>query len=145
MWRLIAVPPVDKDGTRPSLACVPSCASTVGDDVCGATSAKDKPDDARDSRLLEASQGLHFWRSIRRVVCLPTNIRAPGLLSRLPAQMRAGRIRDEMWNVYMSRVRVPNDMRLSSPSSPFANHDIRFIVHRHRIRSMRSFENARAV
>ncbi len=97
---------------------------------------------ARQARLMEAHQGLRLWRSIRRVVCLTTNTRAPGVLSRLQVEMRAGCISDEMWDVYLSRVLVPNDPRLSDPASPFANHDIRFIMHRHRIRSMRSFENA---
>eukprot|EP00973_Karenia_brevis_P065091 9038031-Karenia_brevis.AAC.1 len=55
------------------------------------------------AKLAESQQGLYLWRSIRRVVCLQINIRAPGLLSRLQAAMRAGAIPDELWDVYLSR------------------------------------------
>jgi hypothetical protein len=57
--------------------------------------------------------------------------------------MRAGRISDEMWALYMSRVMTPNDPRLLDPLSPFAMHDICFVVHRHKIRVMRSYEKAK--
>eukprot|EP00973_Karenia_brevis_P011303 1530096-Karenia_brevis.AAC.1 len=49
-----------------------------------------------------------------------------------------------MWDVYLSRVVTPQDSRLTDPSSPFSGQDVRFIVHRHKIRVMRSFENAKA-
>ena len=56
--------------------------------------------------------------------------------------MRAGSISDEMWDMYTSRILTPDDARLTDPSSPFARHDICFVVHRHRIRDMHSFRNA---
>ena len=45
-----------------------------------------------------------------------------------------------MWDLYMSRVMQPGDTRLSQ--APFANGDIQFIVHRHKLRVARSFTNA---
>ena len=70
-------------------------------------------------------------------------MRAPGILSRLQSEMRSGCITDEMWDLYMSRVMTPDDSRLSALGSPFVAHTRRFIVHRHKIRVMRSFENAK--
>ena len=70
------------------------------------------------------------------------NVRAPGLLSRLQAEMRSGSISDEMWELYLSRVITRNDDRLRNEDSPFVQHDIHFIVHRHRIRVLQSMENA---
>ena len=94
-------------------------------------------------RLAEARQGFELWRSITRVVCLTVNVRAPGVLSRLQAEMRSGTISDDMWNLYMSRVLQPGDLRLQDPSLPFFNNEIHFIVHRHRIRTMRSMDHAK--
>ena len=67
----------------------------------------------REEGMVEGKQGFQLWRNIKRVVCLDINVRAPGLLSRLQAEMRAGSISDEMWNVYMSRVLAPFDARLT--------------------------------
>jgi len=57
--------------------------------------------------------------------------------------MRAGKISDEMWSLYMSRVLHPSDPRLVDPASPFSCNNICFVVHRHKIRVMRSFEKAK--
>ena len=95
------------------------------------------------SRLAEARQGFELWRSITRVVCLTVNVRAPGVLSRLQAEMRSGAISDDMWNLYMGRVLQPGDLRLQDPSLPFCNNEIHFIVHKHRIRTMRSMDHAK--
>ena len=84
-----------------------------------------------------------LWRDLRRVVCLSVNVRAPDDLGRLQAEMRAGTMSDEMWDLYLSRVIVPGDSRLTDPSSPFSKHDTKFIVHRHKIRVMRSLDNAK--
>ena len=92
---------------------------------------------------MESRQGFELWRSVRRVVCLSVNVRAPGVLSRMLSEMRDGHISDEMWSLYLSRVLVPEDARLRDPSSPFCQHPLTFIVHRHSIRAMRSMENAR--
>ena len=35
-----------------------------------------------------------------------------------------------------------DDARLVDPSSPFGRHPVHFIVHRHKLRAMRSFEHA---
>ena len=93
---------------------------------------------------MESRQGFELWRTIKRVVCLEINVRAFGILSRLQAEMRAGSISHDMWNVYMSRVVRPQDLRLTDESSPFMQHDVHFIVHRHRIRVTQSMENAKA-
>ena len=37
----------------------------------------------------------------------------------------------------------PNDPRLTDVNSPFANKNVHFIVHRHKIRVLRSLENAK--
>ena len=97
----------------------------------------------REEALIEGRQGFELWRSIRRVVCLTVNVRAPGVLGRLQAEMRAGHISDPMWDLYTSRIIAPGDSRLTGASSPFARHNVQFIVHRHKIRVMRSFDNAR--
>ena len=64
-----------------------------------------------------------------------------GVVSRFSA--RFGKISDEMWNLYLSRVLRPQDERLSNFDSPFVQHEVHFIVHRHRIRVTRSLENAK--
>ena len=56
-------------------------------------------DSAKDRQFVEARQGFELWRSITRVVCLAVNVRAPGLLSRLQSEMRAGAISDERWDL----------------------------------------------
>ena len=80
-----------------------------------------------------------LWQSIRRVVCLTVNVRAPDALGRLQQEMRAGAISDEMWALYMDRVLQPRDPRLQE--HPF-NTQVHFIGHRHRSRVMRSLQNA---
>ena len=88
----------------------------------------------------ETSQGLLLWRSFHRVVSLTVNMRAPGILGRLQAEMRAGSISPEMWDVYQSRILQPKDARLLQP--PFSTTHPQYIVHRHRIRVRQSFQNA---
>ena len=95
------------------------------------------------ARMAEARQGFDLWRSITRVVCLTVNVRAPGVLSRLQAEMRAGKISDEMWDLYKDRLVKHDDPRLQDPALPFYKKDIHFIVHRHKIRAMRSLEYAK--
>jgi len=98
----------------------------------------------QDRQANEPRQGFALWRSITRVVCLTVNVRAPGLLGRMQAEMRAGAISDEMWNLYMDRVLQADDPRLTDPRLPFANSDAHFIVFRHSIRVQRSWEQAKA-
>ena len=43
----------------------------------------------------EIRQGLELWRSMENVISLQTNIRAPGILSRLQHEMRQGHISDD--------------------------------------------------
>ena len=136
----LQLPPVDKDGLRPSLAKpIDDIGRFVVDDDASDTELQIKKD-----AHAEARQGFDLWRSITRVVCLNINIRAPDDLGRLQAEMRAGCISDEMWHLYQSFVIRPNDPRLVETDSPFVLHDIHFLVHRHRIRVMRSLENAKA-
>ena len=82
-----------------------------------------------------------MWRSIKRVVCLDINVRAPDALGRLQEEMRSGKISDEMWDLYMSRVLTESDDRLLQ--SPFADRPVHYVVHRHKIRVMRSLEQAK--
>ena len=139
----LQLPPVEKQkGSRRSLALPlnasgrPEVPDEAGDDAS-------KKNQSRDGQQAEGRQGFELWRSIHRVVCLSVNVRAPGALSRLQAEMRAGSISDEMWKLYLSRVMTENDPRLKDPALPFLNGDLRFIVHRHRIRVMRSMEYAK--
>ena len=141
----LQLPPVDKDGTRKSLALplddkgFNACAVDDADPEINVGEAKDRNQQA----LLEGRQGFELWRSISRVVCLNVNVRAPGVLSRLQSEMRAGYISDSMWQLYLSRVIEPNDPRLTDKDSPFANKVMHFVVHRHKIRVMRALENAK--
>ena len=143
----LQLPPVDKDGTRKSLACPLDESGKVPleieeeDGPPAAVLTKDQKEKQQAS--VESRQGFELWRSVRRVVCLSVNVRAPGVLSRMLSEMRDGHISDEMWSLYLSRVLVPDDERLRDPSSPFCQHPVTFIVHRHSIRAMRSMENAR--
>ena len=136
----LQLPPVDKDRTRRSLAEPFEDDSAIED---GSDTDKKKRKHKK-AKLVEGQQGFDLWRAIRFVVCLNVNVRAPGVLSRLQAEMRAGDISDEMWDLYLSRVMAPNDARFIDPKSPFMQYDTYFIVHRHRIRVLRSLENAKA-
>ena len=104
----LQLPPVDKDGSRKSLA---GDIESNDEDVACDTKT-DKAIAQRKAKRGETEQGLRIWQSVRRVVCLEVNVRAPGVLSRLQAEMRAGFISDEMWALYMSRVLQPDDERL---------------------------------
>ena len=137
----LQLPPVDKYGTRPSLAKPIDDLGRVADDE---DVNNEETKDLKKEMQAEARQGFDLWRSLRRVVCLTVNIRAQDALGRLQAEMRAGTITDEMWALYQSRIITAGDPRLTAPGSPFVEFDVRFIVHRHRIRVMRSLENAKA-
>ena len=89
--------------------------------------------------MAEARQGFELWRSIDSVVSLTVDIRAPGLLTRLQAEMRAGHISDEMWEACMSRVLQPHDERLLQ--APFNQGETQYILHRHSIRVRHSHRN----
>jgi hypothetical protein len=73
-------------------------------------------------------------------VSLEVNIRAPDVLSRLQTEMRKGDISADMWNLYLSRVLLPNDERLLE--APFSTERVQYIVHRHRLRIRQSYRNA---
>ena len=88
----------------------------------------------------ETAQGHLLWRGLTRVVSLAVNIRAPGVLGRLQSEMRRGSISDEMWSLYLSRIVQRQDPRLQQ--SPFSTSDVQYIVHRHRLRTRQSFNNA---
>ena len=138
----LQLPPVSKDGTKKSLACA---LDDVGHQIVDPEDCDVVPDNkGQEAAKAESRQGHELWKNyFRRVVCLSVNVRAPGVLSRLQAEMRAGFISDEMWGLYLSRVLVPGDPRLADASSPFVKHDVTFVVHRHKIRVMRSLEMAK--
>ena len=94
----------------------------------------------RNDKESETLQGLLLWRGLTRVVSLAVNIRAPGVLGRLQSEMRRGSISDDMWSVYLSRIVQSQDPRLQQ--SPFSTSDVQYIVHRHRLRTRQSFNNA---
>ncbi len=134
----LQLPPVDTDGSRRSLARpLDDSGKPVLEDEADAV---EPSVDAVNAGHAEGRQGRELWTSIRRVVSLTLNVRAPDILSRLLAEMRAGSISDEMWQLYLSRVMQPQDPRLAQ--SPFAENDVYFVVHRHKIRVRRSLENA---
>ena len=86
----LQLPPVDKDGSRRSLALpLDEVGKVVVDE-------DDNAEATRKAHHAEARQGSELWRSIRRVVCLTVNIRAPDALGRLQDEMRSGKISDEM-------------------------------------------------
>ena len=97
----------------------------------------------KEQASVESRQGFELWRGIENVVTLYINVRAPGALGRLQAEMRSGKLSDEMWQLYTSRVLTHDDERLKDPLSPSTQHPVMFIVHRHKLRVMRSLETAR--
>ena len=148
----LQLPPVDKDGTKKSLALPLDSHSMEAEETKQSEKKKiteeglmaenvDTSVREREKRLADNRQGRQLWESITRVVVLSVNVRAPDVLSQLQAEMRNGKISDKMWDLYTSRILETNDPRLRAP--PFSNHPINFLVHRHKIRVMRSLENAR--
>ena len=145
----LQLPPVDKDGSRKSLAsnAIATALQAEGEakdaeaeheDVKPGIDAREgdkkkRRQKAKEDKLSETVQGLHLWRSIRHVVCLQVNVRAPGVLSRLQAEMRAGAISDEMWDLYQKCKMETNDKRLTDPTLPFSKHHWHYIVHRHKL------------
>ena len=78
----LQLPPVSKDRMRKSLA-VP-----VDDEGCCDEDEEEPAEGVLEAptsieALIEGRQGFELWRSIRRVVCLTVNVRAPGVLGRL--------------------------------------------------------------
>ena len=101
--------------------------------------------DKKRSKLADSVQGLQLWKRVRRVVSLDINIRAPGPLSTLLAEMRAGKgLSPTSWSMYEERILKSPDPRLTDINSPFSQYEWRFIVHRHKIRVHRSMVNAKA-
>ena len=133
----LQLPPVDKTGTRKSLA--------VPVDDLGAWECEERGEhaDTQSGPNVEGRQGFELWRSISRVVCLNVNVRALGALSRLLTEMRNGVISDEMWSLYQTRIVKPNDPRLHELRSKSVNGDVQFVVHRHRVRVMRALDQAK--
>ncbi|CAK0794832.1 unnamed protein product, partial [Prorocentrum cordatum] len=134
------LPPVDPTGDSRSLATDPDEVDVLNEKGPDATT---KDADKKRSKHVETVQGLQLWRRVRRVVTLDINVRAPGPLSQLLGEMRAGHISDEMWALYTNRILSSNDARPLDPASPFAMHPWTYIVHRHKIRAYRSMQKAR--
>ena len=108
----LQLPPVDTDGSKPSLANPPAHEVAFVHNSGG-----EEKETAKDTNA-ESRQGFRLWRSIRRVVGLDVNVRAPDALGRLQSEMRSGTIPDIMWDLYLSRVLQCEDPRLSL--SPFS-------------------------
>ena len=100
------LPPVDKDGTKQSLAklAVEGDAEDEGEGAEEDTKEAKAKAKVRREKAVETQQGRHIWENVRRVICLDVNVRAPGLLGRLQEEMRQGCLSDDMWNAYLSRV-----------------------------------------
>ena len=139
----LQLPPVDKSGSRKSLAINMDEYGRSTEPCVDADEGHDaaQTDGQKVQNLFESRRGHDLWRSVHRVVCLSVNIRAPGLLSTLLAEMRSGRISDKLWSLYEQRVMGPDDHRLRE--EPFASSQPVVIVHRHKIRAMRSLETAK--
>ena len=120
----LQLPPVKKRSLAVPLDAQGHCEVEEDDAVPNRTKAT-----TRDKQALEAREGFALWRSITRVVCLTVNVRAPGLLGRLQAEMRAGAISDQMWALYLDRVLQADDPRLKDPLLPFATSATHFVVH----------------
>ena len=103
------LPPVDKDGSKRSLA-LPLDDHGHAEPVAD---GDDKAEEDAKATNSEGRQGYNLWRSIRKVVCLTVNVRALDPLGWLQEEMRAGIISDSMWDLYMSRVLKPSDPRLT--------------------------------
>ena len=143
----LQLPPVDKTGDRKSLAVpITACGRWAADS--GPARREVEQETVGGDAGAESRQGFDLWRSIPRAVCLSVNVRSPGVLSRFLAEMREGSISQEMWDLYLQRVIVAGDKRLKEP--PFVSRDsggeadVKFVVHRHRIRVMRSFDVAKS-
>ena len=94
------LPPVDKDGSRRSLAMP---LDDHGQEEVDVEEGKEmSKNQTTQSRKVESRQGRELWLSIRRVVSLTVNVRAPDVLSRLLAEMRSEhRLSDAMWDLYI--------------------------------------------
>ena len=82
----LQLPPVDKDGSRKSLAVPLDHVGRVAEEVADAEEGDvNEGSTAKKEAKVEGRQGFELWRSITRVVCLTVNVRAPGVLSQLQA------------------------------------------------------------
>ena len=138
----LQLPPVDPGDTQKSLA-TPLSETGALDMAPENPDAKDR--ERKRSKLTDSVNGIQLWHRVRHVVCLDVNIRAPGALSTLLAEMRDGKgISKKSWDMYQKRIMQRDDQRLSDETSPFSKYEWQFIVHRHKIRVHRSLVNARA-
>ena len=85
----LQLPPVDKDGSRHSLA------RPIDDTGHVAPEGDEEAEATAKAAHAESRQGFELWRSIAKVVCLNVNVRAPDALGKLQEEMRAGHISDE--------------------------------------------------
>ena len=106
------------------------CKAGAVDPAEHAAGDKEETQDSKtkEQAALESRQGYERWRSIQNVVTPYVNVRAPGILGRLQVEMRSGKLSDEMWELYTSRILKQNDARLKDPLSPFTQHRITCIV-----------------
>ena len=88
----LQLPPVNKDGSKPSLAKPPRTSTDVGAGNENDGGEIGEHDAMGEGGRAECRQGFELWRSVQRAVCLTVNVRAPDILSRLLAEMRKGRM-----------------------------------------------------
>ena len=106
----LQLPPVDKHGTRKSLALPVDAEGNIDSEkdpveqAAGDDDATQKAD-MEEQAALENRQGFELWRSLHNVVTLYVNVSAPGALGRFQAEMRSGKLSDEMWRSAIERDR----------------------------------------
>jgi hypothetical protein len=107
-----------------------------------------------EQAIADHRTGLGIWHKFQSVVMLTLNVRAPGPLGDLLAELRAGPLSDASMELLRSRLigyslvagkarALPMgtpDPRLTQP--PFSNNAIHFVVARHKLRACQSFQNA---
>ena len=92
---ILQLPPVDKHGSRKSLAVPLDHVGRMVEEVADAEEGDvNEVSTAKTEAKVEGRQGFELWRSITRVVCLTVNVQAPGVLIQLQAEKRDGHISD---------------------------------------------------
>ena len=78
----LQLPPVDKDGSKKSLAMPHADASETEEEEAEEQSAQKIAHDKKNkaAKLVEGVQGFNLWRCIKRVVCLNVNVHARRLV-----------------------------------------------------------------
>jgi len=113
----------------------------------------DLPDNKRQATAAHRA-GLELWHQFRSVVVLTLNVRAPGPLGEILAEMRNGPLSTASMELLKGRkigyqlvdgkaVPLPPgaaDPRLTQP--PFSTNQVHYVVAVHKLRSCQAFQNA---